>query len=503
MVDINLLKKGEEKITFKEKENFKDEYERYKVMFKNNQLMQYKLDEKSSSQKDEFISLLIKIQNLEEDKMDSFKAIIKKNLETKQLFNQAIDPSNNELYWYRNCFVLYYSLDNIIDDKKKIGLMKENINSIMKREIFKKDYILNDIELLTSIIILIALPQANYIIEYNLNLIETKDPKYNIDEELKKNQINRYPNFPNKGYYIDENNNINILQNISVSCPSNFLLNIKNDRLNLNPAELNNYDEIKITYNDIIDFERMYKFLSKILCSKVFKEAFNVLYPDHYIYPFKNEEDSHKFLKQYYHFIPLKSLRSGGITEKFSLEIYYLLKARNIDISQNLPNEKDLIVKTLYKGSVVVVSSHEINHEFYNIFLKHSNGKIPLMTSRKQCIDESEGGKNMEMLLFNQLIRKLSLMQCMYLLNEKNYEKSLIEFRDGFNALKIEDLIIDSNGVFPELNNILKIENFEQSAKASTIRCNEEDSNSLLDTYIDDLENVNDVLGSIRDLSKL
>ena len=136
-----------------------------------------------------------------------------------------------------------------------------------------------------------------------------------------------------------------------------------------------------------------------------------------------------------------------------------------------------------------------MNHDFYNIFLMHSNGKIPLETPRKKFIEEREGGKNMERLLFNQPIRKLTLKQCMYLLNLKNYGKSLKEFKEGFNELNIKDLKIEDKGIFHELNDIFDIDNFPQLSIESNVRCddNDENSNFFSDSYVEDIEDVNDI----------
>ena len=130
----------------------------------------------------------------------------------------------------------------------------------------------------------------------------------------------------------------------------------------------------------------------------------------------------------------------------------------------------------------------------------HSNGKIPLQTSRKKYIAERESGRNMEVILFNRKIYKLSLIECLYLLNEKNYCKSLQDFRKGFNDLNYEDLIFDDNSSFKEFNQIFKIKNFMEIAKNTDITCEENnESNVWKDTYIDDIEDVNDILGFIRD----
>ena len=90
--------------------------------------------------------------------------------------------------------------------------MKNNIEIIIKRNIFNKDFILNNKELLNNVITFIAFPQPKNITEYNLNLIESADKEYNFDEEIKKNNIFKYSNniMDNIFYYYknkyDENN---------------------------------------------------------------------------------------------------------------------------------------------------------------------------------------------------------------------------------------------------------------------------------------------------------
>ena len=262
---------------------------------------------------------------------------------------------------------------------------------------------------------------------------------------------------------------------------------------------------MKDFFNQIIDFNKMKLFLSKIFTSRVIKEAFKYLYPKNYKFPFKTQEEAPNFLEKFYHFIPLKLANTAGVTEKFSLEIYYILKNRRISISKALPKGMhDFVKKILYRGAVAKTSCHEINHDFYNILLMHSNGSIPLQTPKKQYIHEKEGGRNMEVILFDRKIYKLSLIECLFLLNEKNYEKSLQDFRKGFNQLKRDELKFEDDCLFKEFNTILKIENFSEIANNIEITCEgNEESNFWKDTYIDDIEDVNDILGFIRDPSKL
>ena len=498
-------------INFPEKESFQNEYEHYKKLFDNEKLKSNQFDEKGLLEKDNFISLLNEIKDLDiknKDKIEKIKTKVKNELENIQLFYQPIDLTNKELYWYRNILVIYFALDKIFNSKEKIQikllyLMIENIKIIINRDIFNKDYILNNVELLTSILIIIIFPQVKNLTEFNLNIIESADPKYNYLEELNKNKMKSFRlNSKDIRYYYETDGKIKILENPSSACISNFILNINNG-MQLDTIELNNYNNMIKEFNNIFDFEKLSEFLSIVISSRVFKEAFKILYPEYYKFPFENKSDTLKFLKQYFHFVPLKNY-TAAITERFSLEIFFILKIRKVYIPENLGDENNnLIKKILYRGSAIPISSHEINHEFYNIFLMHSNGTIPLETPRKHNIHEHEGGNNMEILLFNQPMHKISLLECMYLLNEKNYNKSLNDFKEGFNECKNEDL---KGGIFEEFNKILEIENFVELAKTSNIRCNDDndsDSNILNNIFIDNLENSNDVLGFIREPSKL
>ena len=133
----------------------------------------------------------------------------------------------------------------------------------------------------------------------------------------------------------------------------------------------------------------------------------------------------------------------------------------------------------------------------------HNNGLIPIETPRKNNVNEREGGKNIERLIFNRIVKKLTLLECLYLLNEKNYEKSLIKFREGFNELKIKDMKFDKDNIFQEFDKISKIENIKTIGVESTIRGeNNDDSNTLVDSVVDQVEDSNDVLGFIREPSK-
>ena len=385
--------------------------------------------------------------------------------------------------------------------------MKESIKIILDKKLLYKDYFLEGNVLLTSILILIAIPQSYQNFQFNINLIESKDPNYDYKNEQKFQNLTKYPEnnindyifkYNSKKYFLEEPSTTNL-------CFNNFILNIEQD-MKLEEFEQKTYDTMKDYFEEIIDYTKMKRFLSKIFCSKVIRQAFDILFPKHFNYPFKNENDCYEFLKQYYYFIPFKTDKTGAITEKFSLEIYYILQRRLYYIPGNNSKEIKILVKKIYyRGLCVKSSCHEINHEFYNLLLMHSNGQIPVETPRKQYIEEREGGKNMERLLFDKPKGKLSLKECLYLLNEKNYEKSLKDFKDGFSELKDKDIIFEKDRIFYELNEIHEAENLNEISSKGFMKCDEGDDNSNIftDGFIDGDENVNDVLGFIREPTKI
>ena len=508
---LTYLKKYGTKITVKFIEQFNNEFDYYKVMFENKELINNEFDKKEYSEKESFFELLndiikIDIKNYNND--DNYKKI-KKKFKKIQTFNQPIKFDNKELYWHRNCFVVYYSLKKIIEEElvkegeknrfEMFDMMKQCINKIINRGLFQKDYILNNKELLTSLISLIALPQNNEYCDFNLNLIESKNPEKNIDNKLeqyknilfKDNNIYHYKN--NYKYILD-------LNDIKYTCIDNFILRANQGTIKLDDEEIKNYDEIDKYFKQIIDIQKVNKFLSKIFCSNVIKEAFKILYPEYYLFPFDNDEEAFTFIQENFHYIPFKSSRAGAITEKFTLESYFFLQKRKIFFNEiNLKKEQiNLINRIFYNSNAVKTNSHEMNHNFYNILFLHSNGLNTVRTPRKNNIEQSESGKNLERLLFNRCLYRMNLAECLYILNEKNYSKTLDEFREGFNEINVNDLKIDKEGIFYEFNEFFKIKDYNLLLNGAIMVSSDSDdhyNNFLKDSFIDNIGDENDVLG--------
>ena len=339
---LNYLKKYDTMIKFKFIENFKNEFDYYKIIFENRELIDNKFEKKEYSEKEIFFQLLndiIKIDIKKYDNDDNYKKI-KKKFKNIQKFNQPIKFDNKELYWYRNCFIIYSSLKKIIEEEivkeeeknrvEMFDMMKQCINKIINRGLFQKDYILNNKELLTSLISLIALPQTHEYCDFNLNLIESKNPVKNINSKLNQYKITLFKD--NIYYYKNKHNFYYVLDlnNIKDICIDNFVLRANQEAIKLDDEEIKNYDEIDKYFKQIIDIKKVNKFLSKIFCSNVIKEAFKIIYPEYYLFPFDNEEEALGFIKENFHYIPFKSSRTGAITEKLTLESYFFLQKRKI-----------------------------------------------------------------------------------------------------------------------------------------------------------------------------
>ena len=502
---LTYLKKYDTIIEFKFIEKFKNEFEYYKVMFENRELVDKELDQKEKSEKELFFELLkdiikIDIKNYEND--DNYKKI-KKRFTNIPTFNQPITFDNKELYWHRNSFVIYFTLKKIIEEEidneeekyrvELFDMMKQCIQKIIKRGFFEKNYILYNKKIITSLIALIALPQNYEYCDFNLNLIESKNPEINIKAKLAqhnitlfKNNIYHYKNKNNLYYVLDLNKDKDI-------CIDNFVLRVNQDKSKLDDEEIKSYDEIDKYFKQIIDIQKVNKFLAKIFCSNVIKEAFKILYPEYFLFPFNSEEEALTFIEDNFHYVPFKCPKAGAITEKLTLESYFFLQKRKIFINENnLEKEHiNLINKIFYNSNAIKTNSHGMNHEFYNIFSMHSNG----------LIEKSESGKNWERLLFNRCLYRMNLAECLYILNENNYNRTLEEFREGFNEIDNNNLKIDQKGIFSEFNDFFNIKDYNLllngtfMVSSDSSDTDEHDDYFLKNSFIDNIGDENDVLG--------
>ena len=490
---LKFLKANENKIDYQYIVKFEDEYNYYRVMFEKDELQMSEFDSKDFSENELFINFLNSILKININHSDFFENV-EKTLKNIQLFNQPISFNNKELYWHRNLFIVYTSLKKIKDiksEKEKIDtlkLMQNAINNVFQRKLFQKKYILNDKILLTILVSLIALPLKEEYCDYNLNLIESKDPDKKQDKSLNLNVSNDYEK-------IEETLSSDI-------CLKNFVLHL-NQKIILEKKELQNYDELEKFFKGIIDIENVNKILAKIFCSNVMKEAFNELYPEYFIFPFNDESEALEFIKENFHYIPYKSYKTGAISEKLTLESYFFLQIRKILFNRKdyTDNDIKLIEAVFYNGSTIKTNCHEMNHLFYDLLFLQSNGINEVETPRKYNIEISESGKNLERLLFKRVLYRMTLPECMYILNEENYNKSLKDFRDDFNEINSYPLKIVENGIFSKFNSIYEIKNCKSLfANAIMVSDDNQDDGEIRfeNFFIDEIEDDSDVLGFLR-----
>ena len=168
--------------------------------------------------------------------------------------------------------------------------------------------------------------------------------------------------------------------------------------------ELYKFNDLKKYYSKQFDEDKIEKFISKILPSNVFRQAFAFFYGDEIKYLFlddiiKGEEKAFIFFKKFIKFIPIKCLTTSAITEKFSMEIYIFLNSELIfsDLNEKgITIEEEIVCKALLNGSLVEIIYHELNHNFYNYYYMSQNGKKSMKIPRKKEFAECEGGNNME-----------------------------------------------------------------------------------------------------------
>ena len=216
---------------------------------------------------------------------------------------------------------------------------------------------------------------------------------------------------------------------------------------------------VRDNFHPKICITKMKNYLIKFLNSNLFYESYSILYPKQISFPFKNEKDAENFINNYFHFIPIFCEKTNGVTDKFTLETYIFLKRKKIEeFPVNILDEsKELLLSALYTGLLTKTCYHEINHNMYNIYYYHSNGSIPLKTPRK-LINLRESGRELEILLFGNIVIKLNLKQIKYILNENNLTKGIAEFNEGYKLLKNEDLDIKGEfEYFNELGNYINL----------------------------------------------
>ena len=231
--------------------------------------------------------------------------------------------------------------------------------------------------------------------------------------------------FPNPNELCLEN--INSVRQISEKYNYNYM--IKNPPLNL-------------------EINKIKKFVTKTLSSRVFKEAFQSLIGLEDYKNIFNDEMISEFVNKM-KFFPVKFSSAVAFIDRLSLVAVIPTTKKAIIFSKENDKEKEISL-ILENAIEVALIYHEFGHAINVVISFRENRLKSNKSPRKKFLKFREGGYYLELLLFGRIIKDLTYGEALYILNEKNYSKSLEEFRKGFKELKNEDLIID--GEFKDLN---------------------------------------------------
>ena len=475
-------------------EPYNKEIKYYSVCFTPEQLS-HKFDyyDKKEDEKTQFVSLLNEIveKTIDENNIDSFLSKYEKIKQNITTFNQPVEFNNKELYFFVSKIIL--SLEILREKNNKLEHIiniQSAIKMILDKKLFEDENIINNEDRFNKLLLIILRGQNNDITRYNLNSLIEKN--YTIEE--KEELISKI----DKSLFLCNDIIPATVTNIQVDTIDNkynfdnIILNYQTGK-KLEKYELYKEKVLMEYYESKLDFEKIKSFMKKILLSNCIKEAFSFLYEKPYEYPFKTFEDASDFVDNYVKFITLNDKTCKGATNKFTLKTKIFLKKGQVSSSIDI-NER-IFYKCLYTSSLIKTFFHELNHNFDNLYYFHSNGTIPLSTPRKENITEREGGKYFENILFKEKLKKINLKQAIYILNEKNYEKTLFNFRQDFKSPKEVDLIIE--GEFKELNeDISNLTKSNINLEDIAMKLDDDDDEFDFDDYIIDADDGDDVLGS-------
>ena len=455
---LKLLKKSKDKLKVIFKDNFVDFKEEFNIFCKafTKEENIYHFEEEVKSQKKEFNEFIKTIYNLKDYSEIDFEIFLKqfdKYFENISYFNMPIDFSNEELFYYRSINIIKYSFKNIYDkinknlEKfiKKINYIGNNISENEKKEKiknYKKDLLLfeldkiksninlcindlnelNDLKMINDLIIPLIFSKDKNLFKYCYNYIklDNKDIKTILPEE-------------NEEWHITE--------------------------------MLKSFEKVNFDLNLIKEF---YKHILPLQC---FKSIFLTLNGKDSYYPFENKEFTDDFVENHFEVLDIPIFTSLGLTDKFTMKTYFIPFMPKVYYGNSFHFKNENII--IKNGFFVRIGNHEIGHNFTNINFYMENCQISIQTPRKKQLNKIEGGAYIDFALFGKVLKELNLEQVLYILNEKNYEKTYIDFQYDFNNIKEEDLKVQ--GVFKQMcENIYKSykKDFEKNTESIFIRLN-------------------------------
>ena len=443
---------------------YEKELKKYKVIFQKEEINEIENDIKDKSQKDIFLEYIDYISDLDLEKNFNkfdFLKETKKKLNQLFLFNMPIEFDNQELYYYK----LYYNLldhianqdiDEIIDFLKN---KKNVINYIKKKDLFNAEYIISN-EDKSNLLFLYLLYEKfpknydeNNLINFNrlIQSMPVNEKDFNLIN--KESDINKLIKIDNIDTILHKYNPKQ-KETICIELKKVCLKNLFNPKLNRQTIVTYYYNiEALFEDNEISPYISLIKeFLIKFIDTNVYKEAIKILFPEYFMCLNSNNNVEIKYyINNRIKFYPFQDLELSGNTDKLSCYSYI----PTINFKTHTEDLKIENHDTYKVGLTIVNSMHEINHANQDIiFFKENNKNLLYFPERIIGVDKynnditsKEGGISFEYILFGQMIFNIDLLQSLYILNEKNYEQSLNDFRKNFQ--NIREIVKNTNGKTP------------------------------------------------------
>ena len=460
---LHFLEKNETKLEEKipNLDKYENEVEFYKVCFDKEEYKVFKRTlTKDKSEKEKLIEFLTKFKNSD---IEQFKQLTTKIkcISEYPYFNQPITEENEELLFFKIKLILYYAISNFDytnpdDGKNKFNSQKKIIKEILKKKYLENDNIIKNTNKLSWLISLINEPDNDEINEYILNLL---DPNTNIENDI--NEINKELIKKENEMLLSEINLIN--ENPKNICKNNLIEYLHKDKTKIikTNIDLFSYDKLLEERQKEINLNKIKNFLKDILKRNIFKLIFNILYKNEEVEIIKQDSFIDDYVDNHLFLIPYKSNNYCGITDRFSCNSYIFYDS---DISYiTKVNIDDKVKYALKTSRFIAVTLHEFNHYIYS-YLLHLNNYIELSfdSQRKKELIINEGGLIMELILFGEEITKINLEQSIFILDEKNYEKTEKQFQKEFIKAKGGNLYIKGTHYSQFNNDIINQKYFEK-----------------------------------------
>ena len=414
------------------------------------------------SEKDIVIEFLLKAFNLKNFRYDN-KELIDLVDRAKDLskdipdLNQPIefDIDNEELKWHAIKVSILYIFNNLKlteNNQESLGRLRNGIKTVInKKLLIDKDNnnecnydIFNDKDKLESTLLLITNPCTilRKTSEFCANLLLAKP--------LNNEELSNFANENEAQLTGDKDNLILHYNNYAYENAKNLCLN--------NLSNIDFIPELKYNFNYLLNKyvsnqEKIKTFLKNIIQKKVFQEAYKILFGEQENIPLNNDAILEEFIDKRLKFAPIMPFGCAAFSDKISLNTYISINQKTLSNQFIIKNAEEI----LNTGAYTLIEEHEIFYLFNCIGYYESNCSISIDTPRKKNYDEeNECGIYLELLLFNNKINLLNLAEVLYILNEENYDKSLIDFRTDFEQLNSNDIKTDDitiKGIFSDYNN--------------------------------------------------